>query len=364
MSMNERNKKAVITLVIGLILNIALGASKLAVGLLADSASVSSDAFNNLSDAAVSVVTIIAVALAARAADYDHPYGHGRYEYIATFILGAVIVAVGVEVLIGGIERAVEPVDVDFDTAVWATLGVSVGVKGFMAVFYTISGRKSGSDAIKAAAVDSMSDAFVTTVVLCCALAEKFTGAHIDGYVSIAVAVVILVFAFRILKNVVSRLLGSRPDPELVAKVKAALAQSDKVLSAHDLVINDYGANNKIAEVDAVFPAEMSFVEVHAECDAIERRVLEETGVRLSVHADPLVTDDPRLTELCARLDEMLEPFGATAHEVAIDECKKTVRLDITLSDGGAPLGEIRALVGAETRRITGCGAEIGIDYI
>ena len=362
--MNERNKKAVATLVVGLILNIALGASKLAVGLLADSASVSSDAFNNLSDAAVSVVTIIAVALAARAADYDHPYGHGRYEYIATFILGAVIVAVGIEVFIGGIERAIEPVDVAFDTAVWATLGVSVGVKGFMAAFYAASGRRTGPDAVKAAAVDSMSDAIVTTVVLCCALAEKFTGAHIDGYVSMAVAVVILVFAFRILKNVVSRLLGARPDPELVAKVRAALEQSEKALSAHDLIINDYGAANKIAEVDVVFPAEMSFVEVHAECDAIERRVLEQTGVRLSVHADPLVTDDPRLTELCARLGELLGPFGATAHEVAIDECKKTVRLDITLTDGGAPLDEIRALVDAEARRVTGLSAEIGVDYI
>lgn len=361
--MDGRSKRAVVTLVIGLVLNISLGVAKLVVGILAGSVSVSSDAFNNLSDSAVSLVTIIAVALAARAADYDHPYGHGRYEYIATFILGAVIVAVGAEVLISGIERAITPVDVAFDTAVWVTLGVSVAVKAFMAVFYTVRGRAQNSGAIKAAAVDSVSDALVTSVVLACAVAERFTGAHIDGYVSIAVAIVILVFALRILKDVVSRLLGARPDPELVTRVDGILTSSDNVVSTHDLIINDYGAMSKIAEVDVVFPAEMSFMDVHAECDALEKRVLEETGVRLCIHADPLITDDPTLTELCKSLGELLEAFGATAHDIAIDECKKTVVLDVRLPKSGGPIDEIRSLVEAEARRITGCGATITFDY-
>ena len=157
--MNERTKQAMITLIIGLILNIALGAAKLIAGILSDSTAVSSDALNNLSDAAVSVVTIIATALSARAADREHPYGHGRYEYISTFILGAVIVAVGVEVLRGGIERAIRPETVNFGTAVWATLGVAIGVKAVMTAFYALRGKKTKSETIRAAALDSASDA-------------------------------------------------------------------------------------------------------------------------------------------------------------------------------------------------------------
>lgn len=173
MEKSSRTKTALVTLAIGLALNIALGAAKLVTGVLADSTAVTSDALNNLSDAAVSVVTIIATALAARAADHEHPFGHGRYEYIATFILGAVIVAVGAEVFSSGLKRAITPVEVDMNVAVWATLAAAIAVKSGMAVFYRVYGKRIGSDAIKAAAVDSVSDAGVTSAVLICAVVEK-----------------------------------------------------------------------------------------------------------------------------------------------------------------------------------------------
>ena len=246
MEKSSRTKTALVTLAIGLALNIALGAAKLVTGVLADSTAVTSDALNNLSDAAVSVVTIIATALAARAADHEHPFGHGRYEYIATFILGAVIVAVGAEVFSSGLKRAITPVEVDMNVAVWATLAAAIAVKSGMAVFYRVYGKRIGSDAIKAAAVDSVSDAGVTSAVLICAVVEKFTGAHIDGYASMAVAAVIIVFAVRILKSTVSRLLGERPDPKLHAEVKDIITSDPRVLSVHDLIINDYGAAKRL----------------------------------------------------------------------------------------------------------------------
>lgn len=348
--MAERTKSATVTLAIGLALNIALGVSKLVVGLLSHSTAVSSDALNNLSDAAVSVVTIIAVALSARKADKQHPYGHGRYEYIATFVLGAVIVAVGIEVLRGGIERAITPEQVAFDAAMWAVLGASIGVKAFMAVFYTVRGRLVKSDTLKAAAVDSISDVAVTSVVLACALAERFTGVKIDGYVSIAVSVVILVFAVRILKSTVSRLLGERPDAELVKSVDDILNSSPLVLSTHDLIINDYGADNKIAEVDAVFSAELGFLEVHAECDALERKVAEKTGVRLCIHADPLITGDERLVRLREAAESVLGAFGATAHDVAIDDESRRVSLDILVSET-TPVNEVKEMICAAVKQ-------------
>ncbi len=353
-----------ITLFIGLSLNIALGAAKLAVGIISDSIAVSSDAFNNLSDAAVSLVTIIAVWLSSRAADHDHPYGHGRYEYIATFILGAVIVAVGVEVCIGGVERIVTPVDVDFSAAVWATLGASVGVKAFMAVFYAVRGKKVGSDAIKAAAVDSASDSVATAVVLACALAEKYTGAHIDGYASIAVAAFVLVFAVRILKNTISRLLGERPSPELTKKAEEIIMRDPSVVSMHDLIVNDYGAKNKLAEVDLVFPADMSFVDVHAVCDRLENEIFDTLGVRLCIHADPLITDDERLVALRERIEKLLAPFGASAHDIEIDDGKKRVSLDVRFADDGQPVDEVVKLVTAEAETMLGYGADVSVDYI
>lgn len=356
------NKGALFTLIVGLALNISLGVSKLVAGILSGSASVASDAANNLSDAAVSVVSIIAVAMSARAADHDHPYGHGRYEYIATFILGAVIAAVGIEAFMSGVQRAVDPVSVDFDFIVWITLGVSVAVKAFMFVFYRIRGKKS--ETLKAAAFDSLSDCVVTGVVLICAVAEKKTGVHIDGYASIAVSLVILVFAFRILRRVVNDLLGARPDPELVERIKAILGESELALSMHDLVINDYGEFNKIAEADIVFPSDLSFIAVHEECDRLERRVKLETGVTLSIHADPSSTD-VRLAELCDGLAAAVLPFNATVHDVGIDDGKSVVRLDVALSDDAAPKTEIRDIIEAQVRAaLPGFSCDISYDYM
>ena len=355
MEKSSRTKTALVTLAIGLALNIALGAAKLVTGVLADSTAVTSDALNNLSDAAVSVVTIIATALAARAADHEHPFGHGRYEYIATFILGAVIVAVGAEVFSSGLKRAITPVEVDMNVA---------AVKSGMAVFYRVYGKRIGSDAIKAAAVDSVSDAGVTSAVLICAVVEKFTGAHIDGYASMAVAAVIIVFAVRILKSTVSRLLGERPDPKLHAEVKDIITSDPRVLSVHDLIINDYGAAKKIAEADAVFPADMAFTDVHAVCDALERSVAEQTGVRLCIHADPLILADERLVLLRERIDGAISAYGATAHDVAIDDETQKVTLDITIPDGKAPQAELKAQAEAQARTVVPYDVEVVIDYI
>ena len=363
--MNEdRTKKAAVTLFIGLGLNIALGAAKLATGLMSGSASVTSDAVNNLSDAAVSVMTIVATFLAARGADHKHPFGHGRYEYIATFVLGAVIIAVGAEVLLGGVRRIVEPVDVEFDIAVLATLAASIAVKAFMAVFYTVHGRRVGSDAIKAAAVDSASDCAVTAVVLGGALVEKFTGVHIDGYASVAVAVVILVFAIKILVRTISRLLGERPDAALHGSVVDIIESFPEVMSVHDLIINDYGANNMIAEADAVFDSAMSFADVHAVCDAAEKQVLARTGIKICIHADPLDAADGRLGIVENAVNGALEAYGASAHDVEIDDASKTVSLDIKISDDKSPTAEIVAQAEAAVRSELQYEVKIRVDYI
>lgn len=361
--MKNRTKNVVVTLIVGLILNISLGVAKLVVGLMSRSSSVTSDALNNLSDVAVSLVTIIATALAARAADHDHPFGHGRYEYISTFVLGAVIMAVGIEVFVSGVERAIEPVDVAFGLAVWITLGVSIAVKSFMAVFYTVHGKRNKSDTVKAAGIDAVSDAAVTSVVLACTLIERYVGVHIDGYVSIAVSLVITVCALRILKRTVSRLLGERPDAELYNSVMSILTAEQSVLSVHDLIINDYG-EKKIAEADAVFAADMSFVDVHAVCDRLERSVTEQTGIRLCLHADPLIVDDARLEEIRERLDGLLSAFAATAHDIFIDDDNAKVVLDITLPDDKAPSAAIIAQVEAQVRSVLPYSVEVCIDYI
>ena len=360
--MQQRTKNAVVTFAIGLALNILLGVGKLVAGVLSRSASVSSDALNNISDAAVALVTVVATALSARGADHDHPFGHGRYEYIATFVVGAGILAVGAEVLSSGIKRIITPVTVNFGVIVWVTMGASVAVKAFMAALYLIRAR--GNDTLKAAAMDSISDVAVTTVVLSCAIAEKYTGAHIDGYAAVAVAVVIVVFAIKILKTTISRLLGERPDRALYDTVRDIILSFDKVASVHDIVINDYGAANKIAEADAEFPGDMSFVEVHAICDRIERAVYEKTGIRLSVHADPIIDGDERLNELRRRVREVLDSYGATAHEISIDDDNKIVELDIRMPLAHSPVEEITAQVKASITAVLQYSVNIHVDYI
>lgn len=361
----NRTKSAVITLAVGLACNIALGTTKLIVGLLADSSSVTSDAVNNVSDAAVSIVTIIATALAARRADREHPYGHGRYEYIATLLIGAVIIAVGAEVLFGGIKRAVYPESVAQSAWLFGVLGGSIAVKLGMAIMYLARGRHSGSDTMKAAAVDSFSDAAVTTVVLACALIERFTGALIDGYASIAVSLVILVMGIKILKRTVSRLIGERPDPQLYSEIEGLIKSNPLVLSVHDIMINDYGAANKTAEADAVFDSKLAFADVHKACDGIEREVREKTGVKICLHADPLCADDVRLIELQSRVDEAVRAFSATAHDLEIDDERKTVSLDIAVGDEKCPTAELTGIVEAQVRAaLPDYEVSIGIDYV
>ena len=363
MIVKKRDKTTLYTLIVGLALNMALGGFKLAVGLSSNSTAVFSDALNNLSDAAVSIVTIVAIALSTRGADHDHPYGHGRYEYVATFILGAVIVAVGVEVLNSGIKRAITPEAVDFGVLVWVALGVAVFIKAFMAVFYYFRSRATKSDTLKAAAVDSMSDAIVTSVVLLCALIELKSGLRIDGYVSIAVGIFILVFAVRILKSVINRLLGARPDPELTRRINEIIGGESAVISMHDLTINDYGANNKIAEVDVVLPAEMSFTDVHAVCDRLERAVESETGVKLCVHADPYQKSDERLNALAEKIQSALKSFSATAHDIKIDDGARLVGLDVKL-DNTAPEAEIVGIIEAIVRGELDYNTAVEFDYI
>lgn len=354
---------AVVTLAVGLALNISLGVAKLVVGILAASTSVISDALNNLSDAAVSVVTVFATVLAARRADHDHPFGHGRYEYIATFVVGAGILVVGLEALTSGVERIVEPRSVDIDVAVIATLGVGVGVKAFMSVFYFLRARRVHSDTVRAAGFDSASDVITTSVVLACLFAEKYTGAHIDGYASVAVALVILFMAFKILKSTISRLIGERPDRELYDKLRDIISAPQEVISVHDIVINDYGSANKIAEADAVFAADMPFLKVHEVCDAIERKAYELTGIKLSLHADPLLGDE-RMLAVQARIDGAISAYGATAHDIRIDDESKTVQLDIKMPDAHAPEEDIVGQAKAAVRAILDYDIEVCVDYI
>ncbi len=362
---NTRTRNAVVTLAVGLALNISLGVLKFVAGLLAGSNSVTSDGINNLSDAAVSVVTIISTVLAGRSADHDHPYGHGRYEYIATLLLGAVIIAVGAEVLFGGIERSISPEPVEHSALMFAALGVSIAVKLIMAVMYVVRGRAARSDTMRAAAVDSFSDAAVTTAVLICAMIEMYTGFIIDGYASIAVSVVILVMGLRIVKRTVSRLLGERPDAALFAEVTRIITSCPLVISVHDLMINDYGETYKTAEADAVFDSRLPFTEVHGACDAIEREVREVTGVRLCLHADPLQSDDERLAALRERVDGAVAAFGATAHDIEIHDDENTVTLDIAVTSDKCPTDEMIGIVSATVRAmLPSFTVNVGIDHV
>lgn len=363
--MKSRTDNVVITLSVGLALNILLGTVKLVAGILSRSSSVTSDGVNNLSDAAVSVVTIVATCLAARGADHKHPHGHGRYEYIATMLLGAVIIAVGAEVFTSGIKHAIAPQPVAADALMFSALGASIAVKAFMAVLYLVHGRRAGSDTMKAAAIDSVSDVAVTSVVLVCAIIEHFTSVMIDGYVSIAVAVVILVMGLRIVKQTVSRLLGERPDPKLFGDVENIILSHPEVLSVHDIVINDYGAANKTAEADAVFDAKMKFVDVHRICDAIEREVRDGTGVRLSLHADPLERGNKKLNALREEIEKTLAPFDAAAHDIEICDGEKTVRLDIAVKSDKTPTAEIIEIVRAQVKQsYADCEVKIDVDYV
>lgn len=287
-----RSSYGILASVVGVICNVILFAIKLGIGLIINSISVMADAFNNLSDAASSIISFIGVKLAGRPADKEHPFGHGRFEYIAALAVSFLIIQVGLTLFKNSFDKVLNPEVVEFNPILIAILGLSVLVKLWLMLFNKKLGNRINSTVMKATAADSMGDIIITLSTIISAVIAGITGLKIDGYIGLVVSIFVIIAGVGIAKDTLEPLLGQAIDRKLYIKVTEMVESYEGIVGTHDLVIHSYGPTHRMATIHAEVPNDINFEEAHETIDQIERDVLEHMDIFLVIHMDPIEVND------------------------------------------------------------------------
>lgn len=297
---------------VGIILNIVLFAGKFFAGMLSNSIAITADAFNNLSDAGSSVVTLIGFKLAEQKPDSEHPFGHGRMEYLSGLVVSAVILMMGFELVKDSIDKILHPTEVEFSIVVLGILIASILLKFYMAFYNYSYGKKYESATLKATATDSLSDCISTFVVLAATIIGYYTNIKIDGFCGIAVGVLIFVAGINAARETLDPLLGQPPEPEFVDQIEKIVLSfnSEAIVGIHDLIVHDYGPGRRVISLHAEVPAEGSMLALHDVIDNLEMKLRMELGCLTTIHMDPVVTTDERVTELKEKCNEIIKEIG------------------------------------------------------
>ena len=289
---------------VGIFCNVILFALKLFSGLMTGAVSIMADAFNNLSYAASSVVTLIGFYMAGKTADLDHPYGHGRIEYLSGLFVSAAILLTGVELMKSSVDKILHPEALSFSVSSVVILVISILLKLWMSRFNYKVGRRIDSEAMKATGADSLSDCVSTSAVLLGVVIAMLTGRNFDGWFGAVVALFVCFAGFSAAKDTIQPLLGQAPDPELVKQIRERVMQEDKILGVHDLIIHDYGPGRRIISLHAEISYKEDILEAHDMIDNVERNLMEEFQCDATIHMDPVVNDDEELNQMKIRVEE------------------------------------------------------------
>ncbi len=298
--------------IVGIVINVFLFLGKFVAGSLSGSVAVTADAFNNLSDAGSSVISLIGFRLASQKPDPDHPFGHGRFEYIASLIISMIIIMMGFELGRDSIGKIITPEDVDYSALTFIILGVSILAKFYMFVYNRAIGKKIDSQTLKATAADSISDTVSTLAVLLSAILTATTDIVIDGWVGLAVAGFIMFAGISSAKETIDSLLGTPPDAEFCKKVEEIVLSHEGMIGIHDMIVHNYGPGRVFISLHAEVPADGNFVEIHDTIDNIEHDILHETGCLTTIHMDPVDVRDELTAKTKAMVGEIIK---------SVDEC-------------------------------------------
>lgn len=282
----------------GIFLNLLLFCGKFFAGTISSSISITADAFNNLSDAGSSLITLIGFRMSGQEADTDHPFGHGRIEYISGLLVSIAILLMAVELIRSSVDKILHPSQVDFNLLIVVILIFSIGVKCYMCLYNKQLSGKINSAAMKAASTDSLSDALATTAVLLAAIFTHFTGITIDGYCGVLVGCFILYAGYCSAKDTISPLLGQPPEPETVSKIEEIALSYDGILGIHDLVVHNYGPGRLMVSLHVEVPASGDILFLHDTIDLIERELRQKLSCEAVIHMDPILMNDPLTNEL------------------------------------------------------------------
>lgn len=291
----------------GLAANILLFAAKLAAGLLSGSLAIVADAFNNLSDAGSSIVTLVGFKLSSAPPDKEHPFGHGRMEYLSALAVAALIMVAGFELAKSAVDKILHPTPTDVTILTIVILAVSILVKLWMALFYRKIGGIIQSETLKAACADSRNDVLCTGVVLVTSLIGWGTGVAIDGYVGTAVALFVIWSGFSIVREAVSPLLGQAPDPELVRNIKDMVLSHEGIVGVHDVMVHNYGPGRCVVSLHAEVPCREDMMRSHDMIDCVEKELMAKFRVLACIHMDPVDTEDERVETLRLMVEAVLK---------------------------------------------------------
>lgn len=287
-----RNGYSLLSNITGMITNVILCITKLFVGIISGSVSVITDAFNNLSDAGSNVVTVLGFHMSQKKADKKHPYGHGRLEYLTALIVNIMIITVSVELFHTSIRKIQTPESTNVNTLFLVIISITIFVKLWLFFFYRRIGKTINSAAIKATALDSIADVATTSLVLICSLVSKYTSLSLDGWVGVAVSCLIFLTACKALKEPIDLLLGTAPNPDLIAEIENFTKQYPDIIRIHDLIVHDYGPMRFIITFHAEISADISLIKAHQIIDGIENDMQERFHCQVTIHPDPVEIDE------------------------------------------------------------------------
>lgn len=310
---NVRRKYGILTGAVGIILNLFLFAIKFSIGIITSAISVTADAFNNLSDAGSSIITLLGFKLSGQKPDNEHPFGHGRIEYISGLFVSVIILIVAFELVKTSIGKIIHPEEVAVSALTFVFLSISIIVKLYMFAYNMIYGKKISSTTMKATAVDSISDTIATSVVLICYILYVVFKIKIDAYAGIAVGLFIAYAGYKTLRETISPLLGQTPDPEFVKEIEEIVRSNESVIGIHDMIVHDYGPTRIFVSLHAEVPCDKDILYLHECIDDIENEIKEKLNCEVSIHMDPVDTNDENLfeakvmvTEIIKEIDERL----------------------------------------------------------
>ena len=315
-----RHAYGILCSILGIVINIILFAFKLFAGTISHSIAITADAFNNLSDAGSSIITLIGFKLAASTPDEDHPFGHGRIEYISGLFVSVMILFMGFELTKSSFIKIFQPLELDFSPIIIVILLVSVLAKCYMAFYNFRIGKKINSAAMKATATDSLSDTISTSVVLITTLISYYTPYHIDGICGTMVGIFILVAGVNAARETINPLLGTAPDPELVKQIEDIVMSYELVIGIHDLMVHNYGPGRTIISLHAEVPSDGDLLQMHDTIDLIEHQLHRELMCNAVIHMDPICIHDQLTQELKQMVNDLLQELDPvlTMHDFRI----------------------------------------------
>jgi cation diffusion facilitator family transporter len=293
-----RAKYGVLTGCVGIILNLIISAGKIVAGILTGAISIIADGLNNVSDAGSSIITMIGFKLSNKPIDSQHPFGHGRIEYVSGLIVSMLILVVGAELAINSVKTIITPAEVDISIMSVIILGVSIAVKLYMFSYNYFIGKKINSEALRATALDSISDVMATAAVLVCSLITYYTGVVLDSYAGLLVSCFIIFTGSKSIRGIVNLLIGAAPDPAFIKAIAKTVSAYPIVRGMHDLVIHNYGVGRSMITLHVEVPADCNIMEAHDSIDNIEQELQKKFKCHAVIHMDPVLTDDPYVNQI------------------------------------------------------------------